>query len=139
MPGCAVGDRSAWPPHASIPSTPSRLQVFNPPSNYEGARLGGLALHLENVSRRYRRGHQEVQALLDVTLTVHPGTVLLGPTEDGKATRLHAPGGHWDGRGRNDDRRGHEHGRPGASSGDCCMAAVGARCRDTFVLFLEEA
>lgn len=51
-------------------------------------------VQVENVSKRYRLGEQEVQALRDVSLTIEPGVFLAiaGPSGSGKSTLLHIIG-----------------------------------------------
>lgn len=59
----------------------------------EGAPAPRLAL--ESVSRRYRRGLEEVHALRAASLALYPGdlTLVLGPSGGGKSTLLHLLGG----------------------------------------------
>jgi ABC-type lipoprotein export system ATPase subunit len=53
------------------------------------------AVTFERVSRTYRRGAEEVRALVEVDLTVGAGefTVVTGPSGAGKSTLLHLAGG----------------------------------------------
>jgi ABC-type lipoprotein export system ATPase subunit len=53
------------------------------------------SLVLEGVSRRYRRGQEEVHALREASIALYPGelTLVLGPSGGGKSTFLHLLGG----------------------------------------------
>jgi ABC-type bacteriocin/lantibiotic exporter with double-glycine peptidase domain len=63
--------------------------------------LGGLGraemgvLELEDVSKRFHRGREDVVALAGVTLAVSPGefVAVAGPSGSGKSTLLHLAGG----------------------------------------------
>jgi putative ABC transport system ATP-binding protein len=53
------------------------------------------ALRLQDVSKRFFRGREEVVALAEVTLEVEPGefVAVVGPSGSGKSTLLHLAGG----------------------------------------------
>lgn len=52
-------------------------------------------IHLDNLTRTYQRGSEEVQALFDLTLTIEKSAfvVVLGPSGSGKSTLLNLLGG----------------------------------------------
>lgn len=64
------------------------------PSSKEGGRPG-VRMVLRAVSKEYRRGQEQVPALLDVSLALEPGqlTLILGPSGGGKSTLLQLLGG----------------------------------------------
>ncbi|HSW92092.1 MAG TPA: ABC transporter ATP-binding protein [Candidatus Saccharimonadales bacterium] len=54
-----------------------------------------ILIRVSNVSKKYRRGHENVTALHDISLDIHKGELLaiVGPSGSGKTTLTHIIGG----------------------------------------------
>lgn len=61
----------------------------------DGAEVGARVLQLEKVNKKYRRGEEQVEVLVDFDFTLTAGefVVVAGPSGAGKSTLLHVAGG----------------------------------------------
>jgi putative ABC transport system ATP-binding protein len=110
--GVPLSAREMWgPPPAKPREEAARSRVWRPPSDAaEPPRPSGApVVRVESVRKTYHRSGEEIHAVDDASMTLHPGEVvgLIGRSGSGKTTLLNVMGG-WEradsGRIRGDGR-----------------------------------